>query len=378
MAKTRKTRSDAATGVQPQRLRKLLCHLVDIYSPSGKEEAILEYLHAYLKKRHLPVIRQPVDDSRYNLLVLPAENEIDAILVGHLDTVVAYDLDDYAFREDGDTVFGLGTSDMKGGCAAMIEAYVSAWEKASSSLRVGLVLVVGEEEEGDGAWTLVEDYHFPWAIIGEPTELRPCLSHYGYVEIQIIVRGKRMHASLAKREQNPVEAMLKLLLALTTHIGEKRPEIVYNIRDLYSPPAGFVVPEWCEVWVDTHLPPEAPIGEITVELEEIIAKQKGNYPHLDIVIRYTAINAGYTIPEKGAFVGELKKIFKHQSLPWKPQPFRSHSDASSLWEAGIKPIILGPGQLDQAHAPGESVSFEQVSRAAEMYHKLILSVSSSR
>ena len=100
----------------------------------------------------------------------------------------------------------------------------------------------GKEEEGDGAERLARDFHFPWAIIAEPTDLRPCLSHYGYLEIQLFSRGQRLHASLANRRQNPVQSMLSLLLRLTRYLQEERPESVYNIRDPLSARAGG---SWC-------------------------------------------------------------------------------------------------------------------------------------
>jgi hypothetical protein len=51
--------------------------------------------------------------------------------------------------------------------------------------------------------------------------------------------------------------------------------------------------------------------------------------------------------------------------------FPSHSDANLLWAAGVKPILLGPGQLEHAHAPEERVSFPQVLQAAEIYLDLM-------
>ncbi|MBN2517191.1 MAG: M20/M25/M40 family metallo-hydrolase [Deltaproteobacteria bacterium] len=377
MKKTTETDNIPEPAVQPGRVRKLLEHLINIYSPSGKEEEILEYLYGYLKKQGLPIVRQEVDDSRYNLVVVPPDREIQFVLVGHLDTVAAYDLEDYGYQEDDDTISGLGSADMKSGCAAMVESYLSAWKKTSGRLPVALALVVGEEEEGDGAQALVGDYHFPWAIIGEPTDLQPCLSHYGYVEIQVLTGGKRKHASLANKEQNPVEEMLRLLIEFSNYMEKKRPGLIYNIRDIFSPPAGFVVPDRCEVWIDTHLPPDAPIGEITVEMEEMIEKQRKKNQHLDMALRFTTIHAGYDIPGKGPVVEVLKELYKSHSLIWKPHAFRSHSDASILWEAGIKPIMLGPGKLEAAHAPEESVSFSQVIDAARLYFDLLMSLEST-
>ena len=355
----------------PENLRNLLRNLINIYSPTGKEREIIRFLRNYLKAGGLPVKVQKVDGSRANLLVIPPETESVAVLVGHLDTVPAYDLDQLGCREDGDVIEGLGASDMKGGLAAIVEAYVGLWKDGPARAPVALALVSGEEEEGDGTRKLVREYHFPWAIIAEPSDMHPCFGHYGYLEIQITTTGKRMHASLAKGGHNPVEAMLRLLLRMSSFFTENRPELVYNIRDLSSSKSGFAVPERCDAWLDIHLPPKAQLGEIMVELEEFVVRERQESPDFNGTLSFTNVHAGYELPEKGHFVEKLKAAYVEQQLPWEPQAFRSHSDANLLWAAGIKPIILGPGTLDQAHSPEESVSFEQVLAASKVYHTLL-------
>jgi acetylornithine deacetylase len=166
-----KTKQREPMDIQPERLRNLLKNLIDIYSPSGKEEEILEYTEKYLKKQGLKVEKQEVDENRYNIIVLPEKlDEVDVWYVGHLDTVTAYDLDDYGFSQEEGTVYGLGASDMKAGCAAMIEAFTILAELKETFPPVGLALVVGEEEDSDGAKELIREHSFQWAIIGEPTE----------------------------------------------------------------------------------------------------------------------------------------------------------------------------------------------------------------
>ena len=61
------------------------------------------------------------------------------------------------------------------------------------------------------------------------------------------------------------------------------------------------------------------------------------------------------------------------SVAWEPQDFRSHSDGSVLWAAGVDAIILGPGRLELAHSPEESVSFSQVVQASQFYLDFALS-----
>jgi acetylornithine deacetylase len=370
------TMNKTSDQIQPRRLRRLLRRLVDIYSPSGKEQDVLSYIYGYMKKHRLPVIRQFVDDSRYNLVVMPPETDVQLALIGHLDTVAAYDLDHYGYQETRDQVLGLGTADMKSGCAAMVEAFISVWENGLTRLPVALALVVGEEEEGDGIERLVDEFYFPWALVGEPTDLRPCLSHYGYMEIQISTRGRRLHASLADRTHNPVENMLGLLMQVSRYMVDHRPEGVHNIRDLLSSHVGFAVPDWCEVWLDIHLPPHSPIGEVSLELEQIVDRSRKENPQNNATIRFVTVHDGYELPEKGPVVQALQSLYKKHSLAWAPQAFSSHSDANRLWISGVKPILLGPGQLQMAHAPDESVSFSQVQFAAELYRNLIVSMGS--
>lgn len=354
-------------GIQHHRIRQLLRRLIDIYSPSGKEREILDFLHGYLKRHGLKAVRQPVDDHRYNLVVMPPETDVRLALIGHLDTIGAHDLDHYEYREQGDLITGLGASDMKSGCAAMVEAYLALWEHELSRLPVGLALVVGEEEEGDGARQLVKDFHFPWAVIGEPTNLKPCLSNYGYLEVQIRATGRRIHASLANLKKNPIDFVLRLILQVTGYIEREQPQAVYNIRDLSSSQASFAVPDWCEAWLDVHVPPAAPLGDIVLELEDVFATERKKTSGLDTTLRFVTVDAGYELPERGPVVEALRAIYAKRSFAWDPQAFRSHSDANQLWEAGVLPLLLGPGQLEKAHAPDESVSFEQVCLAAELY-----------
>lgn len=360
-----------------QRLKKLLNELVDIYSPSGKEEEVLEYVHDYLKSHGLPVERQEVDDNRYNLVVFPPDNDIELALVGHLDTVVAYDLDHYGFEEEDGTVSGLGTADMKGGCAAMIEAMVSAWKENTSPPPVGLCLVVGEEEEGDGAIQLVKDYQFPWAIIGEPTDLRPCLSNYGYLELQVESHGKRAHASLADQVRNPLRVMLRIVLKIVRYLESERPQVVYNIRDMWSSQAGFFIPDHCEAWLDLHIPPQSSIAEVMQEIEDILDQDREERPDQDAGIRFATIDAGFELPEKGHIVEALQAGYSRTGVEWAPVPFRSHSDATRLWEAGVRPVILGPGKLEMAHSPEESIQMDQVQKVYELYREIIKEVAST-
>jgi len=353
--------------VDRDRLRALLTQLVDIYSPSGKEEEIVDFLAGYLGGHGLPVRRQSVDDRRDNLIVMARGAQPALALVAHVDTVPAYDLDEYASREDEGRIIGLGAADMKGGLAAMVEAFVTISAAHGLPPSLALCLVVGEEEYGDGAEQLVDELRFPWAIVGEPSELTPCLAHDGYLEILLSTRGNRMHAALAERGQTAIGAMLALVQSISGHIDEKRPELVYNIRDLYSAGVGFVVPERCEASLDIHMPPGTRTGVVVAEFEQLADSVRAQSAEVEVDLRVETVDAGYDIPEAGPLIDALQAVHAELSLPWRPGVFRSHSDANRLWSAGVRSIVLGPGSLQYAHVPEESVGLEEVYLAARLY-----------
>ncbi len=358
--------------IQIERLHRFLYRLIDIYSPSGKEREVLEFVRSDLRRRGLPVTVQAVDEHRYNLLVLPPDAEAQLALVGHLDTVTAYDLERFGVSQQGDRIQGLGAADMKGGCAAMVEAFLGLWEKgAGPRAPVALCLLVGEEETGDGAERLVKSFHFPWAVVGEPTDLIPCLECYGYVEVQLTSRGPRRHASLAGRGPGAVEVLLQRMLGLTQHMAAMHPDVNYNIRDLFSIRAGFAVPEQCEAWLDLHHPPGAAVGDLLAELEAVCIGEVPGGEAVEVRFRAATIDAGYSLPPRGALVESLQSVFAQRGLAWNPGAFISHSDANRLWSAGMRPIVLGPGQLESAHTADEAVSFDQVCQAARLYQDLI-------
>ena len=141
---------------------------------------------------------------------------------------------------------------------------------------------------------------------------------------------------------------------------------------LFSARAGFAVADSCEAWLDIHIPPASPAGEIAVDMEEVFLAGTEDLPNIERTFRIMTNEAGYELPPRGALVENLQKIYAARSIPWKPDIFRSHSDANQMWAAGVRPILLGAGRLEMAHIRHESVSFNKVCRAAGIYADLIL------
>lgn len=357
--------------INQERLLNLFSSMVNIYSPTGKEAELVEYVDNYLKNIGFSPILQPVEKGRENIILINEKKLPDLCFAGHLDTVPATDYENYSFHREENEIFGLGSSDMKSGCAAMIEAFHAFFEETGRLPDAALALLVGEEETGDGAIKFLEDYGFSWAVIGEPTNLKPCFQHFGYIEVNMKTKGTRMHASLAKRQENAVHTMLSTLLKLTDHISKTRENIICNIRDVFSHRSGFVVPDFCEAWIDLHLPPNYPAGDVIFELEEFLRSLFPKVKKIEEIFDVTTIHSGYSLPEKGQIAEILKTAFGKCEIDWKTGFFPSDSDAVFFWENGAKPIILGPGTLEKAHREDESVDFTQVCNAAKLYLEIL-------
>ncbi len=364
--------------INPERLRKTLFDLIDIYSPSGKEEDIQLYLEGVLKQAGFAVERQEVEEDRYNLLVTMGQEAPRLYLVGHVDTVPAWDLEHFGPLESGDVVRGLGSADMKGGCAAMVEAWLALSDALSPSElpSIGLLLVVGEEETGDGSSAFLNACRPPWVVIGEPTGLVACFAHYGYIEADIVTRGRRIHSSLPELGHNAVESMLRVLLQLgkDPYFSREKSEIVYSIREMSSSREGFVVPDRCETWIDLHLPPDKDPLSVQKKILQIVSTADRFIPDLDLKVDFCYESSGYDLGTDNLFAGILPEIYESLGLPLRLDAFRSHSDGNLFFAAGTKPLILGPGSLETAHTPEELVIFGEVLSAARIYAALCLGI----
>lgn len=361
--------------IDPDRLQQTLMEMIDIYSPSGKEEDIQLYLEERLMATGIPVRRQVVEEERYNLLATMGEGEPSLYLVGHVDTVTAWDIDDYAAKEEWGVIRGLGAADMKGGCAAMVEAWLAlATLPEAERPSIGLLLVVGEEENGDGSARFLEEYQPEWAVIGEPTSMLPAFSHYGYMEIALTTTGRRIHSSLPELGHNAIESMLRVLLLLERMplFDKEEAGLIYSIREMSSSRAGFVVPDRCETWIDLHLSPSLDPTMVRTEIEKVLTQADKTIKGLDLETSFTFEAGGYELQMQNSLMEQLEEIYPLLNLPLDFIPFRSHSDGNLFYQAGCRPLILGPGSLETAHTADEQTSFAEVEAAARVYAALAL------
>ena len=360
--------------IDAERLRRNFLEMLDIYSPSGKEEDIQLYLEELLQRAGFKVRRQEVEPDRFNLYVTMGCKEPQLYMVGHVDTVSAWNLEEFGAQEEDDLIHGLGSADMKSGLAAMLEAWLAIGSALLPEEQppIGLLMVVGEEENGDGSAAFLANTCPPWVVIGEPTGLTACFSHYGYLEAGFVTRGRRSHSSLPELGHNAVESMLRVLLHLGNNVlfAREKSEIVYSIREMNSSQAGFVVPDRCETRIDLHLPPEMDPAALQAAILKIVEDADRTISGLNLDVSFDFASRGYNLDTENKLLPVLQKVYTQLGLPLQLDAFRSHSDGNLFFAAGSKPLILGPGSLEAAHTAEERVVFAEVLAAARIYAAL--------
>jgi len=142
--------------------------LVEAESPTGAEGPAVYVMEQELQSLGWHVTRQEVTPGRDNLYALPSRRAAEPpsiVFSTHLDCVPPY----IPFREDDDNLYGRGTCDAKGLAAVMVAAAERLRREGEE--RTGLLFVVGEEVESDGAIAAAAlEPRGKYLINGEPTE----------------------------------------------------------------------------------------------------------------------------------------------------------------------------------------------------------------
>ena len=368
--------------IDEEQLVALLTNAVEQYSPSYAEEPAMQVFAERLNKCGVRYMRQPLPpgsgpakDTRANLIIELGPQPSAMMWVGHVDTVPLIDEEEQRLHREGDILHGLGTADMKSGCAAIVEAVIAV-VKSGVQLTRGLTiaLVVGEEEYGDGSEALLEWRTAPLTVIGEPTGLIPCIDHYGYYECRLTVQGARAHAALPEMGASAIHAMLAWMQLILESGAEMTHGLTISPRQISGGAGLFMVAQECEAAIDIHAPPGVEHTVIDELIEQTRAAAQTTHPRCELQFEQLYWATGYTNPADDPLLGAVHRAFRETGLDWSPTAFRSHSDGSLFHQKGSIPLICGPGHLEVAHTRHEHVSLQETRDAARLYAAIIHSV----
>ncbi|HEY1334779.1 MAG TPA: M20/M25/M40 family metallo-hydrolase [Myxococcaceae bacterium] len=178
--------------------------LVALETPTGSERPATDFLDDTLRRTGYTTLRQQVSPGRHNLYAFREAPEL--VFATHVDCVPPY----VALAEDEETIRGRGSCDAKGQAAAMIAA---AEQLASrGERRIGLLLLVGEENGSDGAKAAADfGPRGRFIVNGEPTENRLSIGQKGSLRVNLDAQGRAAHSAYPADGVSAIEALLDTL-----------------------------------------------------------------------------------------------------------------------------------------------------------------------
>jgi len=287
------------------------------------------------------------------------------VLAGHMDTV-PYDeqgwhSDPFKLTERDGNYYGLGVSDMKGFIALAIEA--AARHREQDLAQPLIVLATADEESsmsGARALAAAGKPKARYAVIGEPTQLRPVRMHKGIMMEAVKVIGHSGHSSDPGLGRNALEGMHKAIAALLAYRGElqhkhhdshfKIPTPTLNLGHIKGGDNPNRICPDCELQFDIRTLPGMRSETVRAEFRERLQRSLAGS---GLTLEFHSLFAG-TDPLETPAASELVKCAE-QLTGHKAEAVAFGTEGPYLQALGMQTVIMGPGDIDVAHQPDESL-----------------------
>ena len=329
------------------------------------EQACAEFVAAFLRDCGAEVELREVAPGRPNVLgrfPSNAPGKKRVVLAPHLDTVSVGGMviDPFGGEIRDGKLWGRGATDTKGTMAAMLWSLCQLRDRIPSlGHEVWFAGLMGEEAGQEGARAFVKQERADFALIGEPTGRDIVYTHKGAFWLNLRTTGRAVHASAPDRGENAIYKMADVLRCIRDEIA---PALAAQCHPVLGSPtisAGTIrggtktniVPDFCELEVDTRTIPGQDPAEIALAL------QKAS-PGLEISVwQSTPLNTDPTHPLIQLLVKNGGSL---TGAPW-------FCDAAVFAEAGIPAVAAGPGFIAQAHTNDEWISIAELELGVRFY-----------
>ena len=373
-----------------QELITLLCSLIQHPSenPQGNENAVAHYIADLLRSEGIETHMQEVVPGRPNVIARLRGKEPGKRLIfnGHTDVVpcgAGWSVDPFAAVIDGDRIIGRGAADMKSGVAAMIFAALLIHRRQYAfNGEILLLFNVDEERINLGMEHFVaQGVAADYAIIGEPTSLEICVAHKGVSRTRLTTHGTAGHAAKTRNPDSAIDKMAALFPALLDEcrrVKQQHHELLGNASMLVTTITGGsapnIVPQSCCVEIDRRVLPGEQRSAINASLQTALANAGLNAQQDYSLENYLFIPAS-AIDEAHPLVESACEAVKMVTGAAQKTIFDATCEAP-FFSVGcaIPTIIMGPGDLAQAHVKDEFVRIEELHQAAQIYTSLALNL----
>jgi acetylornithine deacetylase len=400
--------------IDRERLVDTASRMIDVHSFTGDEQPMAELMVSLYEATGLRVQWQQVEEGRANALGLwPGAGGGPSLMFnGHMDTSYSgrepwlKDIPGFqpqAFERDG-RLYGLGISNMKGALACYVEA-VRALQDAGVTLRgeVLIAAVCGEIEKtqyGDATGPQYRGYAAgsrylvshggvaDMCLLGEPTEGKVVLGHYGALWVRIRVHGNFIHTAFSegKRGLNSILRMHEVLEAVQEWIPtwEDDPSNAYRgakaIVNVGAIEGGFGwrvsrTPHHTDLFLDVRVPPTKPMGVARREVLDFVRSLDARFPDYGVEGEIYVTAPGSEIEEGHQLVRAIdaahERVFG--SAPGRDVT-RWFSDASVLARYGIPTVNYGTSTGLMDVELGENLDIDGLVKTAQTYALVAMDV----
>ena len=320
-------------------------------------------------------------DNKYNLLAKLGSGEGGLLLAGHSDTVP---FDENRWQSDplkvdikDDKFFGLGTCDMKGFFAFILQACQGLDAK---NLKKPLYVLATADEETTmaGARFFAESQTIKpdVAIIGEPTNLVPVIMHKGHMSHRISVQGQSGHSSQPDKGVNAIEVMHQVISALI-NFKEKLalnyqntafdvPAPTLNLGAINGGDNANRICGHCNLDLDMRSLPGMTDDELLHLLSEALKPLVEKYPARISFAELHPSSPSFEQEKPSSLISIAEEISGHKCCA-----VNYATEAPFIQQLGCQTIVMGPGSINQAHQPNEYLAFSEINKTETMLIKMI-------
>lgn len=329
---------------EPDPLTSTLAWLVDIPSQTGTEMAIRDAIAERLAGLPLKTVN--------NSLVVGEAGPGKVLLAGHLDTVPLQG--HVGARVEGDRLYGLGATDMKGGLAVMIHLL----EDLGTERTVGIFYAGEEGPMAGNDLGLVLDSvpaltDADAAIVMEPTNRELHAGCQGSVNATVTFLGEAAHSARPWLGVNAVTRAGEFLMSMDVLEPELRPVEGLQFKEVASVTkasggvANNIIPSRFDLNVNYRFAPDRSLDEAVAHLRALCQSAD------EFAVADTA-PAAYPETNHPLF------LVLAESADAPVSHKQGWTDVAQMAERGIPAVNFGPGETALAHKPGESIALDDL------------------